>query len=184
MNVKRIVDAAEWNWLVEIYGIEPTLYETYRYSPGSALAKGVNDPERLMQIAEWASNPKVLKLWNEMQEGGSFLFKKMKHVSGGRPVLSNAWGEEMDVKSKRVTFGQKLAHIYQGAESMLLWKIMDGFDAGSGPVKNSLYGFGIPMHDGFGLHKSIADYNSSLAIEKYVHENVGWNLKYECEQEG
>ena len=63
MNVKRIVDAAEWNWLVEIYGIEPTLYETYRYSPGSALAKGVNDPERLMQIAEWASNPKVLKLW-------------------------------------------------------------------------------------------------------------------------
>lgn len=181
MNIGRIVDAAEWNWLVEAYGIMPTLYDTYHYAPGSALTAGVNDPARLMQIASWASNDKVMALWKEMQDGGSFLFKKMKSVIGGRPVLVNSWGEEMDIKSKRITFGQKLAHIYQGAESMLLWKIMDGLEIGGMAVKKSEYGFGLPMHDGFGLHKDIIQENPAILVEKYVSSNIGWNLKYECE---
>ena len=181
INIQKIVDAAEWNWLVEAYSIEPTLYDTYHYAPGTALAGGVNDPKRLMQIAEWASNPKVLKLWNEMQEGGNFLFKKMKKVENGRPVLCNAWGEEMDIKSKRVSFGQKLAHIYQGSESMVLWSIMDGFKIDGNEVKLSPFGFGLPMHDGFGLHKEIAGEKAFNLVETYVKERTGWSLNYECE---
>ena len=87
----------------------------------------------------------------------------------------------MDVKSKRISFGKKLAHIYQGAESMLLWKIMDGFEVGGMPVKNSMFGFGIPMHDGFGLHKEVVGSNSAYLVEQYVSNAVGWNLKYDCE---
>ena len=181
MNIDRIVNAAEWNWLVETYGIMPTLYDTYHYSPGSALVAGISDPIRLMQIASWASNERVTALWNEMQNGGNFLFGKMKKYAGGRPVLVNSWGEEMDIKSRRVTFGQKLAHIYQGAESMLLWNIMNGLEMEGMPVRETKYGFGVPMHDGFGLHKDIATKDVAHFVEGYVSSNVGWNLKYCCE---
>ena len=116
-----------------------------------------------------------------MQEGGNFLFKKMKKVENGRPVLCNAWGEEMDIKSKRVSFGQKLAHIYQGSESMVLWSIMDGFKIDGNEVKLSPFGFGLPMHDGFGLHRSLAGGEAVGLIEAYVQEKMGWKLNYECE---
>lgn len=180
LNVERIVNAAEWNWLVETYGIMPTLYDTYHYAPGSALAGGTSDPLRLMQIASWASNERVAALWNEMQSGGNFLFGKMKRYAGSRPVLVNSWGEEMDVKSRRVSFGQKLAHIYQGAESMLLWNIMDGLKIGGMTIRDAKYGFGVPMHDGFGLHRDISE-NATHVVEQYVSDHVGWNLKYCCE---
>ena len=183
INIGKIVDAAEWNWLVEAYGIETTMYDAYRHSPGSALAGGVADPFRLMQIAEWASNSKVQGLWKEMQDGGMFLFGKMKKRSSstGHPVLCNAWNEELDIKSKRVSFGQKLAHIYQGAESMVLWNIMDGFRVDGNLVKESPFGFGIPMHDGIGIHKDIVGSNASALIERHVLDNFGWSLKYDCE---
>lgn len=181
LDVAKIVDAAEWKWLVEVYSIEQTMYDSYKHSPGTALAGGIDDPDRLMQIAKWAANPKVFGLWKEMQEGGRFLFSRMTAMRNGRPTLRNAWGEELDVKSKRISFGKKLAHIYQGAESMLLWKIMDGFEVGGMPVKNSMFGFGIPMHDGFGLHKEVVGSNSAHLVEQYVSNAVGWNLKYDCE---
>ena len=181
---KRLMTEAEWCCLVEQYDIEETQYDIMASRAHSALFKGISDPKEKMAIALWSEMNRVVSYCGQMRSAGSFVIGANTARLDGRTVLRNAWGTELAVGGgKRLSFGKKLAHIYQGAESKLLWTIWDKFEVGGKRLRDIEGGFGLFIHDGFGIRRDIAERlgDPAKALREFAMREFGWNLAYSCE---
>lgn len=183
-NPKRLMSEAEWCSLVEQYDIEETEYDILSTRSRSALFNGIDDPKEKMAIALWADSEKVSAYCGQMHDAGAFVIGKNTFKLDGRNVIENAWGTRLVLpKGQRLSFGKKLAHIYQGAESKLLWTIWDKFEVGGKKLKDIEGGFGLFIHDGFGIRRDIAAKigDTAKALHDFARREFGWNLEYSCE---
>ena len=183
-NPKRLMSEAEWCSLVEQYDIEETEYDILSTRSRSALFDGVDDPKKKIAIAMWAETEKVSAYCGQMRNAGAFVIGKNTSRLDGRSVIENAWGTKLVLpKGQRLSFGKKLAHIYQGAESKLLWTIWDKFEVGGKKLKDIEGGFGLFIHDGFGIRRDIAAKigDPAKALHDFARREFGWNLEYSCE---
>ena len=177
-NPTRLLTEAEWACIQEAYCVEETMHDIYASRSHSALMHGLDTPLEKLSVALWAQNEKVEGFCSEMRSVGGFVIGKHSGKLDGSTVVRNAWGTELVIpKGKRLSFGKKLAHIYQGAESKLLWTIWNGLEVDGRKVKDIEGGFGLFIHDGFGIRRDIAERLGDPA--KALHD-FG-DLKYDCE---
>lgn len=181
---KRLMTEAEWCCLVDQYDIEETEYDILSTRSRSALFRGVEDSKEKMAIALWTETDKVSSYCAQMKNAGTFVIGMNTVKLNGRSVVRNAWGTELVVpKGSRLSFGKKLAHIYQGAESKLLWTIWDKFEVEGRRLRDIEGGFGLFIHDGFGIRKDIAEKlgDPAKALRDFAKKEFGWDLKYSVE---
>jgi len=185
MRLDEMKLSAEFQEICEICSHEPDPYEFFRYCRRNALFTGRSTADELKSITAWASQDRVRKLWSEVREGGSFLIAKNTiRTADGKTGTVNAWGTVMKSdRQSRATFGQKMAHLYQGAESKILWEICHGIVLPDGQTAYEAGLVGPVIHDGLYLHKSLRDLvgDPVQTVERIVREKFGWNLKYSLE---
>ncbi len=183
LNPKRMLTEAEWAAIQEAYCVEETMHDVFASRSRSALMADLNTPAEKMAVARWASSDRVLGFCRQMHDAGMFVIGQNTFRTDGKSVIRNAWGTELVLsKGTRLSFGKKLAHIYQGAESKLLWSLWDGLKVDGVRIRDIEGGFGLLVHDGFGIRRDIAERFGDLAkvLHDFAEERFGWQLKYSC----
>ena len=182
-NPELMASEAEWLWLVDTHGIDETAADAWTTRARTALFSGVEDPNEKMAIAEWASSEKVVRFREQLRAAGSFVIGRNTFRIGDSTVVRNAWGTDLVIpKGRRLSFGGKLAHIYQGAESKLLWTIWDRFEVGGRRLRDIEGGFGLFIHDGFGIRRDLAERlgDPAKALRDFAKRELGLNVTYSC----
>lgn len=104
-----------------------------------------------------------------------------KNTNKSNKVITNVLGKEL-LREKGVSFGKKLAHIYQGYESLILTKIKDLVINGKKLCEYKA-GIGLYLHDGVYIKRDVIQNVDicALASEK-IYKDLGFKIDYELKQ--
>lgn len=131
--------------------------------------KGYSDFSVPLSIA---GDTRLKELGRELREYGKKLIEKSR--SSG--VLLNASGLELSLKEEK-TYGQKITHLYQGMESLILKKVSE-IPVNGVPLIEQKRGVGLLLHDGIYVHASLKPFLTEETIETYLKkENIDVKLR-------
>lgn len=127
-------------------------------------------------ILELMAHKKVDALYTELHSLGSHIMQRMKKNG----MLTNAIGNTI-YAGRDVSFGTKMAHIYQAIESQILMCVA-GLEVDGISLKD-MNAIGLYLHDGLYIHKDVASKFDDLckAASDKVANELGFEITYEME---
>ena len=171
-EVKTVLTAIAYGARSDIYNMYMEMTGNHCFHKSSLLHMGCNP----RAVFEMVCSDDIVELSNEIHSLGLYLMKKSKIEKN---VIENIFGYRLST-GRGVSFGKKLAHIYQAWEAKILETVKD-MNVGRKKLCDIDCGIALYLHDGIYIHRDIVNKIGDIAecASKLVKEKTGFNIKYD-----
>ena len=171
-EVKTILTAIAYGARSDIYNMYMEMTGNFCFHKSSLLQMGCNS----RAVFDMVCTDEIIELSEEIHALGLYLMKKSKVEKN---IIENIFGYRLST-GRGISFGKKLAHIYQAWEAKIL-ETVKNMSIGRKKLCEIDCGVALYLHDGIYIHRDIADKIGDIAecASKVVMEKTGFEIKYD-----
>lgn len=176
-DVKKVLTAISYGAKADVYNIGTQVLFNYSFHDSSLLHMDISDGA----VLDLVISEKVQKLYKQLHDLGNFIIRKHK-TKNDRSILRNHCGNELKI-SRGVSFGKKMAHIYQSYEALILETLLSLEVTPDKKLLRELRNtIGLLLHDGIYISRQIVDVlNLPECASSHIMKETGFSVGYECE---